>query len=53
MPSSISLLFVIVSVITTASYLALDDIDSTMSKPGCRKALDLGMARRWWYIQQD
>ena len=46
MPSSISLLFVIVNVITTASCLAPDDIDSTMLKPVCGAALDLGVARR-------
>jgi hypothetical protein len=44
--SSISLLFVIVDVITTASYLALDDVDLMRSKPVCEKTLDLGVARR-------
>jgi hypothetical protein len=44
--SSISLLFVIVDVITTASYLALDDVDLRISKPVCEKALDLGVASR-------
>jgi hypothetical protein len=44
--SSISSLFVIVDVITTASCLAPDDIDSTMLKPVYGAALDLGVARR-------